>query len=66
MMPSHESGSHLVGNAVTTGFVEDRNGKPRYAVTVCMFEMRKSSIGGGSLEEAFFAITDELRKLPGM
>ena len=53
-------------NISMTGFVEDRNGKPRYAVTVCMFEMRKSSIGGGSLEEAFFAITDELRKLPGM
>ena len=53
-------------NISMTGFVEDRSGKPRYAITICMFEMRKSTLGGGSLAPAFYAIADELRKLPDM
>ena len=53
-------------NISMTGFVEDRSGKPRYAITISMFEMRKSTLGGGSLAPAFYAIADELRKLPDM
>ena len=60
------AGLGLKSNISMTGFVEDKTGKPRYAITVSMFEMRPDTLGGGSLAEGFYSIVDELTKLPEM